>query len=111
MCLIVGQFGLDRRHNVKALAARQLGPTGEALGFENTAQLEGGLNHEWPLNALSRIEIKHEHVGVLHIVHFGVPRVELRRANLDQPQETVEIFDPYTGASAALAFPKAELSH
>jgi hypothetical protein len=88
---------------MQALAAGQLRPRLQSLILQHPPQPQRRLDHKSPGDALARIEIEHEHVGMLDVVDARVPRVQLDRADLDKAEQTVEVIDPKPRAFAAFA--------
>ena len=93
----------ERRHQVQALAAGQLGQRFQPFMPQHPAQRQRGLDHKFPVDPLARIEIEDEPVGVLDVLDARVPRVQLDRANLEQAEQAGEIIDPEPRAFAAFA--------
>jgi hypothetical protein len=52
------------------------------------AQGERGLDHERPVHAFAKIQIEHEHVRVLEVIHGGISRMQLNDIHVEEPQES-----------------------
>src|SRR4051794_13630929 len=66
--LLVSEVTLDRRHDMHARAASELGPAVVALALEQVADGERRVAHEWPLDAGPRIEVEDQMIGPLDVV-------------------------------------------
>jgi hypothetical protein len=66
---VVGHAFAERRHHVEALAARGLGPAVEPFRLQNAAHRDRRLDHKLLRHAFARIEIEHQLIGALVIIH------------------------------------------
>src|SRR5258708_7436143 len=76
MRLVLADRLPERRHDVQALAAGDIGPGREALLLQQAAEFKGGVDHERPFDAGAWIEIEHEAIGMLGVVNYGVPGMQ-----------------------------------
>ena len=96
---------------MQAFAAGELWPWLEPFTLEKLAHAQCRLDDEVPCNTGAGIEVEHQHVSCLDIVHGRRPRVYLDDVHFDQPEKSSEAIDPYPHTLAAFALLDAKLMH
>ena len=79
--------------------------------FHQLAQAERGIHDGIPVDAFAGIEIDHDAVGMFEVLDGRIPRMHLDRADLDQPEESIQVVDPQPHSFAAFALLNAQLVH